>query len=92
MDDGRFRVLFHTMKVIEGSIGDSLENAIVRIIDTFRNAMTEGQRKEALEEFDRYEKLRKEQRGGRIEGLLEEEKYRELVHREPFKEETEDWW
>lgn len=78
------------MKAMEG--GDSLENAIVRILDAFRDAMTEEQRKQALQEFERYEKLRKEQKNGRIEGLLKEEKYRELVHREPIGEEREDWW
>lgn len=88
MDEGRFRVLLHMLKLMHDS--ESLENAIIRIIDTFKEAMTDEQRKEALAEFERYERLRKELGArGKLEETLEDEKYRELVHRQPFKEETE---
>lgn len=91
MEDGRFRVLAHILKAVRDSDPPKLENAVIRIIDAFKEAMTPEQSAEALMEFARYEKLRKElEAHGRLEETLEEEKYRELVHRQPFKEEIEE--
>lgn len=87
MDDDRFRVLLHVLKAMRDSESPKLESAIIRVIDTFRDALSNDQLTEAMAEFGQYERLRKER--GRLGELLDEEKYRELVHRQPFKEETE---
>ena len=90
MDDGRFRVLLHMLKAMRESASPKLENTIISIIDTFKEAMTDEQQREALAEFARYESLRKDmERHGKLSELLEDEKYRELVRRQPFNEETD---
>jgi len=90
MDDGRFRVLLHMLKAMRESASPKLENTIISIIDTFKEAMTDEQQREALAEFARYESLRKDmERHGKLEEILEDERYRELVRRQPYKEETD---
>ncbi len=93
MDEGRFRVLMHMLRTMDASRKESpsLESAIIRIIESFRKALTPKQQSEVQENFERYEnKRRGMEKTEKLHAIMDTEKYRELVHREPISEET-DW-
>jgi len=86
MEEGKFQILLNILRAIASS-GPEMETAIAGVFDAFNDAFTEEQKKEATHEFERYEERRTEL--NRLKAVLEEEKYREIVRRDPAKEENE---
>ena len=82
MNDEKFNILISILDSLEKEDinHSSLENAIVRLIDNFDEALTNEQKEELSREFIHYERARREKDSNR-KSLTEDEINRELLER-----------
>jgi len=82
MNDEKFNLLISILDSLEKEDinHSSLENAIVRLIDNFDEALTNEQKEELSREFIHYERVRREKDSNR-KSLTEDEINRELLER-----------
>ena len=82
MDENKFKMLFSILKMMEDEdIGKgSIENTIIKVIDSSEEAMTEEQKGRVYKEFTNYISKRKQLlKSAERSAHLEEERYKESL-------------